>query len=135
MGENLINVLSHIYFDSLADDEKDNITAIFTNLGFNEFTKDSFITTVIVGDADFRAKVNAAIENNYAANKAFVEYVYGCEAQLKENVFKDYVLRCVDIHKMRYIFATMTCDTSIRMRMLRTAPMLTISIMLGCRIA
>lgn len=25
--------------------------------------------------------------------------MYGCEAQLKENVFKDYVLRCVDIHK------------------------------------
>lgn len=99
LGENVINVLSHIYFDSLADDEKGNITAIFANLGFNEFTKDSFITTVIVGDADFRAKVNAAIENNYAANKAFVEYVYGCEAQLKENVFKDYVLRCVDIHK------------------------------------
>ena len=46
LGENLINVLSHIYFDSLADDEKDNITAIFANLGFNEFTKDSFITTV-----------------------------------------------------------------------------------------
>ena len=57
----------------MADDEKSNITAIFANLGFNEFTKDSFITTVIVGDADFRAKVNAAIENNYAANKAFVD--------------------------------------------------------------
>lgn len=99
LGENVINVLSHIYFDSLADDEKGNITAIFADLGFNEFTKDSFITTVIVGDADFRAKVNAAIENNYAANKAFVEYVYGCEAQLKENAFKDYVLRCIDIHK------------------------------------
>ena len=99
LGENIINVLSHIYFDSLADDEKGNITAIFADLGFNEFTKDSFITTVIVGDADFRAKVNAAIENNYAANKAFVEYVYGCEAQLKENAFKDYVLRCIDIHK------------------------------------
>ncbi len=99
LGENVINVLSHIYFDSLTDDKKGNITAIFTNLGFEEFTKDSFITTVIVGNADFRAKVNAAIENNYAANKAFVEYVYGCEAQLKENVFKDYVLRCVDIHK------------------------------------
>lgn len=98
LGENVINVLSHIYFENLADDEKGNITEIFANLGFNEFTKDSFITTVIVGDADFRAKVNAAIENNYAANKAFVEYVYGCEAQLKENVFKDYVLRCVDIH-------------------------------------
>ena len=99
LGENVINVLSHIYFDSLADDEKGNITAIFADLGFNEFTKDSFITTVIVGDADFRAKVNAAIENNYAANKAFVEYVYGCEAQLKENAFRDYVLRCIDIHK------------------------------------
>ena len=98
LGENAINVLSRIYFDSLADDEKDCLTAIFANLGFNEFTKDSFATTVIVGDADFRAKVNAAIENNYAANKAFVEYVYGCEAQLKENSFKDYVLRCVDIH-------------------------------------
>ena len=99
LGENVINVLSHIYFDSLADDEKGNIAAIFADLGFNEFTKDSFITTVIVGDADFRAKVNAAIENNYAANKAFVEYVYGCQAQLKENAFKDYVLRCIDIHK------------------------------------
>lgn len=94
----MLSTLSHIYFDSLADDEKDNITAIFTNLGFNEFTKDSFVTTVIVGDADFRAKVNAAIENNYAANKSFVEYVFACEAQLKENCFKDYVLRCVDIH-------------------------------------
>lgn len=99
LGENVINVLSHIYFDSLTDDKKGNITAIFANLGFKEFSKDSFITTDIVGDADFRAKVNAAIENNYAANKAFVEYVYGCETQLKENVFKDYVLRCVDIHK------------------------------------
>lgn len=110
LGENVINVLSHIYFDSLADDEKGNITAIFANLGFNEFTKDSFITTVLVGDADFRAKVNAAIENNYAANKAFVEYVYGCEAQLKENVFKDYVLRCVDIHKN----AVYLCNDDVR---------------------
>ncbi len=99
LGENVINVLSHIYFDSLADDEKDNITAIFANLGFNEFAKNTFVTTVIVGDSDFRAKVNAAIENNYAANIAFVEYVFDCEAQLKENCFKDYVLRCVDIHK------------------------------------
>lgn len=99
LGDNVINVLSHTYFDSLADDEKDNITAIFANLGFNEFSKDTFVTTVIVGDADFRAKVNAAIDSNYAANKAFVEYVFNCEAQLKENCFKDYVLRCVDIHK------------------------------------
>ena len=100
LGANVINVLSHIYIKGLADDEKDSLIAIFANLGFNEFTKDSFITTVIVGDTDFRAKVNAAIENNYAANIKFVDYVFGCEAQLKDstNSFKDYVLRCVDIN-------------------------------------
>lgn len=97
LGENIINVLSHIYFDDLSGEEKDNLIAIFANLGFNEFTKDSFITTVIVGDADFRAKVNAAIENNYATNKAFVDYVFDSESQLKENSLKDYILRCVDI--------------------------------------
>lgn len=97
LGENVINVLSHIYFDGLADDDKDNLLTIFDRLGFHEFEKDSFITTAIVGDANFRAKVNAAIENNYVANKAFVDYVFSCEAQLKENSFKDYVLRCVDI--------------------------------------
>ena len=97
LGENIINVLSHIYFDDLSGEEKDNLIAIFANLGFNEFTKDSFITTVIVGDADFGAKVNAAIENNYATNKAFVDYVFDSESQLKENSLKDYILRCVDI--------------------------------------
>lgn len=97
LGENVINVLSHIYFDDLADDDKDNLINIFVRLGFHEFEKNSFITTVIVDDANFRAKVNAAIENNYVANKTFVDYVFSCEAQLKENSFKDYVLRCVDI--------------------------------------
>ena len=97
LGENVINVLSHIYFDDLADDDKDNLINIFVRLGFHEFEKYSFITTVIVDDTNFRAKVNAAIENNYVANKTFVDYVFSCEAQLKENSFKDYVLRCVDI--------------------------------------
>ena len=97
LGENVINVLSHIYFDDLADDDKDNLINIFVRLGFHEFEKNSFITTVIVDDANFRAKVNAAIENNYVANKTLVDYVFSCEAQLKENSFKDYVLRCVDI--------------------------------------
>ncbi len=97
LGENVISVLSHIYFDDLADDDKDNLIKIFVRLGFHEFEKNSFITTVIVDDANFRAKVNAAIENNYVANKTFVDYVFSCEAQLKENSFKDYVLRCVDI--------------------------------------
>lgn len=97
LGENVINVLSHTYFDGLADDEEEEkLINLFARLGFYEFIKDSFITTVIVGDANFRAKVNVAIEDNYAANKAFMDYVFSCEAQLKENCFKDYVLRCVD---------------------------------------
>lgn len=110
LGKNVINVLSHIYFDSLADDEEGNITAIFDDLGFNKFTKDSFIATVIVGDTGFRTKVNAAIENNVNANKAFVKYVYGCETPLKENCFKDYVLRCIDIKGTEVYL----CDDDVR---------------------
>ncbi|EEX17742.1 sacsin N-terminal ATP-binding-like domain-containing protein [Prevotella veroralis] len=97
LGENVINVLSHIYFDGLGDDKRDNLINIFTRLGFHDFVKESFITAVVVNDANFRAKVNAAIENNYVANKAFVDYIFNCETQLKENSFRDYVLRCVDI--------------------------------------
>lgn len=97
LGENVINVLSHTYFEDLADDDKDNLIKIFDRLGFHEFEKNLFITTVIADDANFQTKVNAAIENNYVANKTFVDYVFSCESQLKENSFKDYVLRCVDI--------------------------------------
>ena len=97
MGDNVVNVLSHIYFDDLSGEEKDNLIAIFVRLGFYDFVKESFITDVIVGDANFRAKVNATIENNYGANKAFVDYVFDSESQLKENSLKDYILRCVDI--------------------------------------
>ena len=97
LGENIINVLSHIYFDGLGDEEKENLINLFARLGFCEFDKGLFITKVVVDDANFRARVNAIIENNYVANKAFVDYVFRCEAQLKENSFKDYVLRCVDI--------------------------------------
>ena len=97
LGENIINVLSHIYFDGLGDEEKENLINLFARLGFCEFDKELFITKVVVDDANFRARVNAIIENNYVANKAFVDYVFRCEAQLKENSFKDYVLRCVDI--------------------------------------
>ena len=97
LGENVINVLSNTYFDGLADDdEKEKLINLFARLGFCEFVKDTFITTVIIGDADFCTKVNVAIENNHVANKAFVDYVFSCEIQLKENCFKDYVLRCVD---------------------------------------
>lgn len=97
LGENVINVLSNTYFDGLADDdEKEKLINLFARLGFCEFVKDTFITTIIIGDADFCTKVNVAIENNHVANKAFVDYVFSCEIQLKENCFKDYVLRCVD---------------------------------------
>lgn len=110
LGENVINVLSHTYFEDLDDNDKDNLISFFVRLGFNEFEKGSFIETVIIGDADFRAKVNVAIENNYEANKAFVDYVLDCKAQLKENCFKDYVLRCININGDEVYL----CDDDVR---------------------
>ena len=98
LGKNKINVLSHIYFDDIDGNEMDDLTALFARLGFSEFDKVSFITAVIVGDVNFRANVNAFIEDNYTANKAFVDYVFNSEAQLKDNSFKDYVLSCADIN-------------------------------------
>lgn len=97
LGDNTVNILSHLYFDGLCNDEKEGLIKFFTNLGFCEFIKESFVTSVVVDDVNFRAKVNTAIENNYVANKAFVSYVFNCKTQLKESSFKDYVLRCVDI--------------------------------------
>ncbi len=98
LGNNVINVLSHLYFEEIDDEVRENLTTLFARLGFVRYAKDLFITTVIVGDANFRANVNAAIELNYEANKAFVDYVFNSEAQLKDNSLKDYVLRCVDIN-------------------------------------
>ena len=98
LGNNVINVLSHLYFEEVDDEVRENLTTLFSRLGFVRYAKESFITTVLVGDANFRANVNAAIEFNYEANKAFVDYVFDSEAQLKDNSLKDYVLRCVDIN-------------------------------------
>lgn len=98
LGANVINILSHIYFDGIDRDEKDKLTALFARLRFTDFCKDSFIPTVIAGDANFRANVNAAIEEDYDANESFVDYVFDSGVQLKENSLRDYVLRCVDIN-------------------------------------
>ena len=97
IGENTINVLSHIYFDEVEGEKKDRLIKLFKHFGFEEFDKDSFVVNTIIGDEDFRANVNVAITDNYPANKAFVDYVYSINAQLKENCLKNYVLRCVDI--------------------------------------
>ncbi|WP_300969503.1 sacsin N-terminal ATP-binding-like domain-containing protein [Porphyromonas vaginalis] len=97
MGDNIVNILSHIYFEGLSVEEKEKLATIFDYLGFKKFTTESFITDVIVSDTNFQAKVNATIENNYGANKAFVDYVFHGDAELKGNSFKDYVLLCADI--------------------------------------
>ena len=76
MGDNVVNILSHIYFEGLSVEEKEKLATIFDYLGFKKFTTESFITDVIVSDTNFQAKVNATIENNYEANKAFVDYVF-----------------------------------------------------------
>lgn len=97
LGENVVNVLSYIYFDGLGEESKEKLKVLFAKLGFNDFIKADFITNVIVGDSNFRDNINAAIENNFTANLSFVDYVFTCEVQLKENSLKDYVLRCKDI--------------------------------------
>jgi len=96
LGDNTVNVLSNKYFDNLSDDGKKSLTSLFARLGFIEFDKAGFITSVLLGDDVFKGKVNAAIEDDFIANKAFVRYVFDSEAQIKELSLKDYVLCCID---------------------------------------
>ena len=96
LGENIINVLSHNYFEGVGEEEGDKLKVLFSRLGFTEFSKDSFISKVIVEDTDFCANINAVIDDDYVANKSFVDYIFDSDVQLKENSLKDYVLRCVD---------------------------------------
>lgn len=110
MGDNVVNVLSHLYFDGLSDEEGDNLIDIFDHLGFYDFDKDSFITDVIANDDDFRAEVNETIENDYEANKAFIDYIFKCEAPLNANSLKAYVLRCIDINGTEVYL----CDDDVR---------------------
>ncbi len=110
MGDNVVNVLSHLYFDGLSDEEGDNLIDIFAHLGFLDFDKDSFITDVIANDDDFRAEVNETIENDYEANKAFIDYVFNSEAPLNANSLKAYVLRYIDINGTEVYL----CDDDVR---------------------
>ena len=110
MGDNVVNVLSHLYFDGLSDEEGDNLIDIFDHLGFYDFDKDSFITDVIANDDDFRAEVNETIENDYEANKAFIDYIFNSEAPLNANSLKAYVLRCIDINGTEVYL----CDDDVR---------------------
>lgn len=116
MGDNVVNVLSHIYFDDLSGEEGDSLIDMFVHLGFHDFDKASFITHVIANDndiradVDFRAEVNETIENNYEANKAFIDYIFNSEVQLNANSLKSYVLRCIDINGTEVYL----CDDDVR---------------------
>ena len=96
LGDNVINVLSHIYLDC---DEDDRLKTLFENLGCSTFDKEKFITDVITGDSDFKDAVNESIEDNFDNSVAFIKYVFSCRDLIKEKnlSFKEYVVSCIDI--------------------------------------
>lgn len=98
LGENTIQVLSHCYYQNVGEELSTSLTSLFSRLGFKLFDKASFISSVLIGDAAFKDKVNVAIDKDFKANKGFIDYVFNCDAQYKELSFKDYVLRCIDIN-------------------------------------
>ncbi len=97
IGENTIHVLNHRYYENVSEELSESLTTLFTRLGFKEFDKAGFISSVLVDDAAFKQNINAAIEDDFDSNKAFVEYVFDCDVQLKELSLKDFVLCCVNI--------------------------------------
>lgn len=110
LGENTVNVLNHHYYDNVDDGLNKSLDTLFTRLGFTTFDKASFISTVLANDADFKQRINAAIEDNFDANNAFVKYVFNCDVQLKELSLKDYVLCCIDIDGDKQYL----CDDDVR---------------------
>lgn len=111
LGENVLNILSHLYFedkdrtdDTESEKEDGNgktIKAIFEDLGFTDFNKPDFVTSIIAEDEDFINAVNEAIEDDFEKNIAFVKYVFSCRDSFKEKslLFKEYVVSCLDIEE------------------------------------
>ena len=97
IGENTIHVLNHCYYENVSEELSESLTTLFTRLGFKEFDKASFISSVLVDDAAFKQNINTAIEDDFDSNRAFLEYVFDCDVQLKELSLKDFVLCCVNI--------------------------------------
>ena len=96
LGDNVVNVLSHIY---LENDEDDSLKTLFEGLGCSTFDKGQFITDVIAGDSDFRDAVNKSIEDDFDNSVAFIKYLFSNYDSLKEKntTFKEYVVSCIDI--------------------------------------
>lgn len=98
LGDNVIHVLSHKYFDGINDEFVLTLNAFFARLGFIKYEKTSFIQTALVENEVFGRSVNKAIDGNFDTNTRFIKFLYDSEVSLKENSFKKFVLRCVDIH-------------------------------------
>ena len=96
LGENVINILSHIYIDN---DKENNIKPLFEQLGFSMFNTESFITSIVSGDSDFKDSVNDAISDNFDKSVSLVKYLFFARETIKEKtlLFKDYVISCIDI--------------------------------------
>lgn len=96
LGDNTINVLSHIYLD---DENAESIKAVFEGLRFADFDQQAFIQNIVAGDDDFCSVVNEVITDDIDLNKSFVSYVFEHRESLKEKdkMFANYVLYCNDI--------------------------------------
>jgi hypothetical protein len=81
LGENVINILSHIYIDN---DKENNIKPLFEQLGFSTFNTESFITSIVSGDSDFKDSVNDAISDNFDKSVSLVKYLFFARETIKE---------------------------------------------------
>lgn len=97
LGNNVVQVLNHEYFSNLETEAKNQLTNVFSRLGFTVFEQSVFIDNYIVGNSDFQNNINAIIESDFTINRFFCEFVYKHGINLKEGSLKKYVLRCVDI--------------------------------------
>ena len=96
LGDNVINVLSHIY---LEHDEDGKLKSLFESLGCSTFDREDFITNVIAGDLDFRDAVNKTIEADFDDSIAFIKYLFSNYESIKEKKtsFNKYIVSCIDI--------------------------------------
>ena len=95
LGNNLIYILSHIYFEG---NETEAIKELFESIGFTIFETQTLLS-LLKDDADFKKEVNCVIDEEFDTNIAFVKYLFNIRESIKEQnlLFKDYLLCCQQI--------------------------------------
>ena len=69
LGNNLIYILSHIYFEG---NETEAIKELFESIGFTIFETQTLLS-LLKDDADFKKEVNCVIDEEFDTNIAFVK--------------------------------------------------------------